>query len=324
MPSKTYNKIVIGGTTYLDLSKDTVTADKILSGYTAHDKNGAPITGTATSSSVVISDTTDPAGGTIRTITAQDSVKLQTKTITPTSSVQTVSPDTGYDGFSQVTVEAGGGSSTPTIQTLSVTPSETQQTFNSSSVDGYKPVTVAAIDSEYVGSGVTKKAAATITPGTINQTIAAGTYLTGTQTISGDSDLVAGNIKSGVQIFGVTGTYEGSGGGGSDKNIQAYHGMDYARATSYTATDVTLTVAKAGTYKVSWMGFRNTNSGTNGSQLYKNGSAVGSAHTTFTQTYGQYCTETLTFAAGDVLVVRARSRSTTYYMYVGNLIIEEQ
>lgn len=58
------------------------------------------------------------------------------------------------------------------------------------------------------------KAAATITPGTTAQTIAAGTYLTGAQTISGDANLIAANIKKNTTIFGVTGSYEGSGGGG--------------------------------------------------------------------------------------------------------------
>jgi hypothetical protein len=58
-------------------------------------------------------------------------------------------------------------------------------------------------------ASVTTKAAATITPGTTNQTIASGTYLTGTQTIAGDSDLIASNIKSGVTIFGVAGSYSG-------------------------------------------------------------------------------------------------------------------
>lgn len=48
--------------------------------------------------------------------------------------------------------------------------------------------------------------AQTITPGTAVKTIAAGRYLTGTQTIQGDADLKAENIKSGVNIFGVTGT----------------------------------------------------------------------------------------------------------------------
>jgi len=69
----------------------------------------------------------------------------------------------------------------------------------------------------YVASGkvtgsITTKAAATYTPGTSDQTISAGQYLTGAQTISGDANLTAGNIKSGVTIFGVTGTHQGGGG----------------------------------------------------------------------------------------------------------------
>ena len=50
------------------------------------------------------------------------------------------------------------------------------------------------------------KSSQIITPGTTDQTINSGVYLTGVQTIKGDSNLVAGNIKSGVSIFGVTGT----------------------------------------------------------------------------------------------------------------------
>lgn len=60
---------------------------------------------------------------------------------------------------------------------------------------------------------LTTQGAQTITPGTADKTIASGRYLTGTQTIKGDANLVAGNIKSGVSIFGVAGSYEGSGGG---------------------------------------------------------------------------------------------------------------
>lgn len=157
--------------------------------------------------------------------------------------------------LAEVVVDVSG--TTPTIESLSVIPTTSQQTFNSSSVDGYKPVVVSAMPSGsvtapgtisgtsasvstgtntltlsktvamtpnvttagYISSGtagnssvsltasVTTKAAATITPGTSNQTIASGTYLTGTQTISGDSDLTAANIKTGVQIFNVTGSY---------------------------------------------------------------------------------------------------------------------
>lgn len=53
------------------------------------------------------------------------------------------------------------------------------------------------------------QAAQTITPGTGNQTIALGRYLTGTQTILGDGNLKASNIKNNVTIFGVKGNYSG-------------------------------------------------------------------------------------------------------------------
>ena len=34
------NKVIYGGETLIDLTGDTVTADKTLSGFTAHDKGG--------------------------------------------------------------------------------------------------------------------------------------------------------------------------------------------------------------------------------------------------------------------------------------------
>lgn len=43
-----YNKIIYGGTTLIDLTADTVTADKLLAGVTAHDKSGEEILGTCT------------------------------------------------------------------------------------------------------------------------------------------------------------------------------------------------------------------------------------------------------------------------------------
>lgn len=52
---------------------------------------------------------------------------------------------------------------------------------------------------------LTAQAAQTITPGTTAQTIAAGQYLTGAQTIAGDANLIAQNIKAGVSIFNVDG-----------------------------------------------------------------------------------------------------------------------
>lgn len=94
-------------------------------------------------------------------------------------------------------------------QTKSVTPSESAQTVTPDSGKVLSSVSVGAVSSTYVGSGVTRKAAQTYTPTTTDQTIAAGQYLSGTQTVKGDANLVAGNIKSGVSIFGVTGTHSG-------------------------------------------------------------------------------------------------------------------
>lgn len=53
--------------------------------------------------------------------------------------------------------------------------------------------------------------AQTIRPSSEDQIISAGVFLSGDQTISGDENLIAGNIKEGVSIFGVTGIYAGDG-----------------------------------------------------------------------------------------------------------------
>ena len=42
------NKVIYGGNTLIDLTGDTVTADKLLADYTAHGKDGEAITGTCT------------------------------------------------------------------------------------------------------------------------------------------------------------------------------------------------------------------------------------------------------------------------------------
>ena len=231
--------------------------------------------------------------GTAVTVSASELVSgSETKTLNGT-----------YDVTNLAELVVNVSSSLPTIQSLSITPSTSEQTFNASSVDGYKPVTVAAmpaitlptavsttssgtskatltltggtrylniptgynstaqyytlsvangsatgpsslsgtsatvstgtntltltktgvsttptVSAGYVSSAtastatvtltasVTTKAAATITPGTTNQTIAAGTYITGTQTIVGDADLVGSNILSTANIFNVQGT----------------------------------------------------------------------------------------------------------------------
>lgn len=46
MPNQYKNKVVYNGTTLIDLTADTVTADSLIFGVTAHGADGAPITGT--------------------------------------------------------------------------------------------------------------------------------------------------------------------------------------------------------------------------------------------------------------------------------------
>ena len=60
-----------------------------------------------------------------------------------------------------------------------------------------------------VNGNIPSLGAQTITPGTTAKTIPDGRYLSGLQTIAGDANLLAGNIKKGVSIFGVAGSYEG-------------------------------------------------------------------------------------------------------------------
>lgn len=47
-----YNKFVVNNLTLLDLTSDTISADKLLNGYTAHDKSGNEIVGTLTLATV--------------------------------------------------------------------------------------------------------------------------------------------------------------------------------------------------------------------------------------------------------------------------------
>ena len=158
-----------------------------------------------------------------------------------------------YLGSNAVDMQGGfvsGGSSGVKLQSKTVTPSENTQTVNpDSSYDALSSVTVEAISNTYIGSSVTKKSAATYTPGTSDQSIASGQYLSGTQTIKGDANLVAGNIKSGVSIFGVTGTYTGGGssGGSGNNNVEAYAITDTNPSVSFRRTDGAIKIWGYGT-----------------------------------------------------------------------------
>lgn len=142
-----------------------------------------------------------------------------------------------------------------------------------------------------------------------------------TDTTAAASDVATGKYfytSSGVRTQGTN-----SGGGGGGMNIQACIGMDTKAVASYTATTLTLKVAQSGKYTVSWTGSRTSTSGTNGSRLYINSTAQ-TAYTTFdsTNTRIQHVEMTnVSLSANDTITVYCRSRSTSYYMTVSNLII---
>lgn len=160
--------------------------------------------------------------------------KFQKKTVTPNTVGQTIKPDSGYDGLSEVVI----GSSTLTAK-KTVTPKTTSQTINPDSGDiGLLGVVVNATpltsqktvtpqiysQTLYPNSGhlgiksvvvnaTPLTSQKTVTPGTSNQNIVPDSGdlgLTGV-VVEGDANLIAENIKENVSIFGVVGSLKGAG-----------------------------------------------------------------------------------------------------------------
>lgn len=132
------NKVVYGSTVLIDLTGDTAIESDVAQGKIFHKSDGTQAVGTATSSAtVVVTEETDAGGGIIKHITAEV-LSLQSKTATPTETQQIISPDTGYNGLSRVIV--------------------------------------GAVDSNYVGSGITRRSSSDLTVSGATVTAPAGYY----------------------------------------------------------------------------------------------------------------------------------------------------
>ena len=176
-----------GNATFIDTSDATLDAgSQMLAGVTAY-ADGTKVTGTIESKDA--GDLT-VSGATV-TVPAGNYAEQATKSVASGSATAPAS----ISG-SSATLTTGSNTITLT-KSVSVTPTVSA---------GYVSAGTAGNASVSLTASVTTKAAATITPGTSAQTIASGTYLTGTQTISGDANLKAENIVAGKSIFGVSGS----------------------------------------------------------------------------------------------------------------------
>lgn len=101
-----------------------------------------------------------------------------------------------YASVPEVNIPKSGGGTARYMDTSDATATAEQMLNGATSyVNGSK-----------VTGNIPTKAAATYTPTTSDQTIAAAQYLGGAQIVKGDVNLIAANIKAGVSIFNIDGT----------------------------------------------------------------------------------------------------------------------
>lgn len=156
-------------------------------------------------------------------------ISLQEKTITPTTSSQNVTADSGYGGLSKVTINAVTSAIDSDIKATNI-----RKGVNILGVNGTME--------EYVEPTLQSKSA---TPKTTAQTITADSSYDGLSSVSIsavtssiDSNIKAENIKSGVSILGVTGTLEE--GGSSSGEDDLFNSLANRTITEVSNSNLTL------------------------------------------------------------------------------------
>ena len=154
------NKVIYGGNTVIDLTNDTVAANKILSGYTAHDKSGATITGTCDYDAKT-SDATATADEILATKTAYKNGAKVTGTMTNRGSITgTIETKAGEYTVPQGYHDGGGK--------VSISSTEQAKIIATNIREG---ITILGVTGSMSGSENVAATSATVTPYTTAQTI---------------------------------------------------------------------------------------------------------------------------------------------------------
>lgn len=154
------SKVVFGGEVLMDLTGDTVQADKLLKGYTAHGADGEPVTGTCTYDADT-QDATATAAEILNGKTAYNKGSKVTGTMPNNGAVSgTISTKDG-----KYTVPQGYHDGSGTVQ---IAAAEQQKLIPDNIREG---VTVLGVTGSMSGSEDIKPQAKTVTPSTEEQVV---------------------------------------------------------------------------------------------------------------------------------------------------------